>query len=90
MCSSRRNCPARDDDARRDRPKAAHEQAFLQQVVRGVLPLGTGVILAPFAGSGSTLAAAEAVGYASIAIERDREYFHVARTAIPALSVVSV
>ena len=41
-------------------------QAFLRRVVRGVLPLGAGVVLDPFAGSGSTLAAAEAVGYASI------------------------
>jgi len=34
-------------------------QAFLRQVVRAVLPLGDGVVLDPFAGSGSTLAAAE-------------------------------
>ena len=40
-------------------------QAFLRQLVRGVLPLGQGVVLDPFAGAGSTLAAAEAVGYES-------------------------
>ena len=60
-------------------------QAFLRQVVRGVLPLGEGVILDPFAGAGSTLAAAEAIGYRSIGIERDPHYFDLAVRAIPAL-----
>lgn len=60
-------------------------QAFLRQVVRGVLPLGEGVVLDPFAGAGSTLAATEAVGYRSIGIERDSHYFDLAARAIPAL-----
>lgn len=61
-------------------------QAFLRQVVRGILPLGEGVVLDPFAGSGSTLAAAEAVGYTSIGLERDPRYFRLAREAIPRLA----
>lgn len=61
-------------------------QAFLRQLVRGVLPLGRGTILDPFAGAGSTLAAAEAVGYESIGIEKDPEYFKVAAKAIPKLA----
>ncbi len=61
-------------------------QAFLRQLVRGVLPLGEGVVLDPFAGSGSTLAAANAVGYKSIGIEKDARYFQIAKTAIPRLS----
>ncbi len=65
-------------------------QAFLRQVVRGVLPLGAGVVLDPFAGSGSTLAAAEAVGYESIGVERDQSYFDVARDAIPRLASLQV
>ena len=60
-------------------------QAFLRQVVRGVLPLGQGVVLDPFAGAGSTLAAAEAVGYESIGVEQDKDYFEMARVAIPKL-----
>ncbi|MGO8990600.1 MAG: DNA-methyltransferase [bacterium] len=60
-------------------------QAFLRRVVRGVLPLGEGIILDPFAGTGSTLAAAEAVGYRSIGIEKDRHYFELASEAIPKL-----
>ena len=61
-------------------------QAFLRQIVRGVLPLEEGVVLDPFAGSGSTLAAAEAVGYTSIGIERDSRYFDLAKKAIPRLA----
>ena len=61
-------------------------QAFLRQIVRAALPLGEGVVLDPFAGSGSTLAAAEAVGYASIGLENDPEYFDLARDAIPKLA----
>jgi site-specific DNA-methyltransferase (adenine-specific) len=60
-------------------------QAFLRRVVLGVLPLGEGTILDPFAGTGSTLAAAEAVGYRSIGIEKDRRYFELASEAIPKL-----
>ena len=60
-------------------------QEFLRAVVRGVLPLGEGVVLDPFAGSGSTLAAAETVGYASVGVEKDSAYFDLARRAIPEL-----
>lgn len=61
-------------------------QAFLRQIVRAVLPLGKGVVADPFAGSGSTLAAAEAVGYASIGVERDETYWRLACEAIPKLA----
>lgn len=60
-------------------------QSFLRQLVRSSLPLGEGVVLDPFAGSGSTLAAAEAVGYASVGVEKDERYFEMAGTAIPKL-----
>ena len=61
-------------------------QAFMRKLVRGVLPLGTGIVLDPFAGAASTLAAAEAVGYESIGIERDEGYFKIATKAIPKLA----
>jgi DNA modification methylase len=64
-------------------------QSFLRQVVRAILPLGEGVVLDPFAGSGSTLAAAEAVGYESLGLELDAQYVHLAETAIPALAAYS-
>lgn len=43
----------------------------MRTLIRGVLPLGNGVVLDPFCGAGSTLAAAESVGYESIGIEKD-------------------
>jgi hypothetical protein len=65
-------------------------QAFLRAVVRAALPLGEGTILDPFAGSGSTLAAANAIGYTSIGLERDAHYIAMARAAIPKLSALVV
>ena len=65
-------------------------QAFLRKVVRGVLPLGEGVVLDPFAGAASTLAAADAVGYASIGIERDAAYFKLATEALPRLAALQL
>jgi len=64
-------------------------QEFLRCVVRAVLPLGEGVVLDPFAGSGSTLAAANAVGYDSIGLEKDPAYFQMALKAIPALAALA-
>ncbi|MCL5269367.1 MAG: site-specific DNA-methyltransferase [bacterium] len=61
-------------------------QAFLRQLVRAVLPLGDGTVLDPFAGAGSTLAAAEAVGYASVGVEKDEHFFTIACEAIPKLT----
>ena len=60
-------------------------QAFLRAIVEAALPLAHGVVLDPFAGSGSTLAAANAVGYESIGLEKDEQYVAMARCAIPKL-----
>ncbi|MDR1727548.1 MAG: site-specific DNA-methyltransferase [Acidobacteriota bacterium] len=61
-------------------------QTFLRQLVRAVLPLGRGVVVDTFAGSGSTLAAAEAVGYESIGVEKDETYFKLACEAVTKLA----
>lgn len=50
-------------------------QHLLRILARALLPMGEGRILEPFAGSGSTIAACQAVGYDSIGIELDDEYF---------------
>ena len=63
-------------------------QAFMRKIVRAVLPLGEGVILDPFAGAGSTLAAAQALGYHCIGVEKDPHYFDLACEAIPKLAAL--
>jgi len=61
-------------------------QRLMRHLVRASLPLGKGVVLDTFAGSGATLAAAEAIGYHSIGIERKSEYIALAVDAIPRLA----
>ena len=64
-------------------------QAFMRQIVRASLPLGKGVLLDPFVGSGATLAAAEVVGVRSIGIEINKKYYKMAQKAIPMLAAVN-
>lgn len=61
-------------------------QSILRQLVHASLPLGEGVIVDPFAGSGSTVAAAEAMGVSCIGVERSAEYFELATKAVKPLS----
>lgn len=81
-----RSSVARGDERKIAAHPALKPQAFMRQLVRAALPLGKGVILDPFMGSGSTIAAASAIGYTSIGIEQDSTYFAEAETAIPLLA----
>ncbi|MBM3151844.1 MAG: site-specific DNA-methyltransferase [Chloroflexi bacterium] len=65
-------------------------QSFLRKIVYSSLPLGEGIVLDPFMGSGSTIAAANAVGYSSIGIERIDEYYQMSKQAIKKLSAIVV
>lgn len=65
-------------------------QRLMRHIVRAALPLGRGIVYDPFAGCGSTLAAAAHLGYQSIGTERDPLYFDMALNAIPALSQLEV
>ena len=65
-------------------------QAFLRQIVRAVLPMERGVILDPFSGSGSTLAAAASLGYDAVGVELDLEYAELASQSIPKLANLRV
>lgn len=60
-------------------------QHFLRQIVRAALPFETGVVLDPFMGSGSTIAAAASLRLRSIGLEVNPEYFEMATRAIPLL-----
>ena len=79
---------------RREREIANHPsikpQSFLRRVVHAALPLGKGIIVDPFMGSGSTIAAVEAVGLSGIGVERFRDYYDMALTAIPRLQAIEV
>jgi DNA modification methylase len=65
-------------------------QKFVRKLVRAALPLGIGVIYDPFAGSGSTLAAAEAIGYRCLGTDSDQTYFAMAKKSFKALSALHV
>lgn len=80
--------PTRPNEKRIAPHPSLKPQAFLRQLVRAMLPLGEGVILDPFAGAGSTLAAASAVGYDSIGVELDPAYVTLAEQAIPKLAAL--
>lgn len=73
----------------RERELADHPsikpQSLMRRLVWASLPLGEGVVLDPFMGSGSTLAAAEAVGYTAVGIERYRDYYDLGVRAVPRL-----
>lgn len=61
-------------------------QSFLRKIVHAALPLGDGVIVDTFAGSGSTVAACEALRFHAIGVERSKEYFDLAKQAVPKLA----
>lgn len=65
-------------------------QSFLRQVVFAALPLGEGVIADTFMGSGSTVAAAEAVGVRCVGVERYADYYEMSRRAISQLAAINL
>lgn len=65
-------------------------QALMRQLVRASLPLGEGIVLDPFMGAGSTIAAACALGYDSIGIELDELFYGIAIEAIPRLAALRI
>ncbi len=77
---------------RQERDIAPHPsikpQRLMRQLVRAALPLGEGIVLDPFMGSGSTIAAAAACGYESIGLEVNPDYYYMAVKAIPKLAAI--
>lgn len=80
--------------SKRERAIADHPslkpQGLLRQLVHASLPLGKGIVCDPFMGSGSTVAAAQALGLSCIGIERHREYFDLSIEAIPKLAMIDI
>jgi DNA modification methylase len=63
-------------------------QALMRPLVRAALPLGKGIVLDPFMGAGSTIAAAAQLGLKSVGIESDSRYFAMARSGVPRLATL--
>lgn len=85
-----RSAPTRSTERDLANHPSLKPQAFLRQIVRAMLPMERGVILDPFAGSGSTLAAAVALGYEAVGVELDPDYVKLAAQAIPRLAALAV
>jgi site-specific DNA-methyltransferase (adenine-specific) len=83
-----RSAPTRAEERRLVPHPSLKPQAFMRRIVRASLPLGEGIVLDPFMGAGSTIAACVAVGYHGIGVELDAAYFDMASSAIPALARV--
>ena len=79
---------------RREKDIADHPslkpQSFMRLLVYAALPLGVGVVVDPFMGAGSTVAAAEAVGISAMGVERNHQYFELATKAIPRLKAIQI
>lgn len=81
-----RSAPTRSDERAIAPHPSLKPQSFMRRIVHASLPVGMGVVLDPFMGAGSTIAAAIANGYRSIGVELDSVYFDIARQAIPRLA----
>lgn len=88
FCDVIRSAPTRSSERELGPHPSLKPQAFMRQIVRASLPLGEGVVLDPFMGAGSTVAAASYLGYQSIGVELDDQYFDIAKTAIPKLTAI--
>ena len=80
--------PARGAERRIARHPSLKPQVFLRKLVNAALPLGVGIIYDPFAGSGSTLAAAEALKICAVGTDRDRQYQDMAAAAFRVLAAL--
>lgn len=65
-------------------------QSLLRELVWSALPLGEGVVADTFMGSGSTVAAAEAVGLRSVGVERFQEFYDMSLKGIPQLAKLKI
>ena len=65
-------------------------QKLLRQLVWGSLPMQHGIVLDPFMGSGSTVAAAAALGFTCVGIEVDKNFHEMSVGAVPKLASLEV
>ena len=58
---------------------------LMEYLIKLIMPPKDGVLLDPFAGSGTTVLAARKLGYTAIGIEKEQEYCDIARKRLEAL-----
>jgi DNA modification methylase len=80
------SAPARPEERSLSPHPSLKPQSFIRQIVRASLPLGTGVVLDPFMGGGSTIAAAVSLRYESIGVELDPAFLKMAAEGVPRLA----
>jgi site-specific DNA-methyltransferase (adenine-specific) len=86
FCDVIQSSPARRGERRIAPHPSLKPQHLVRQLVHASLPLGKGIILDPFMGSGSTVAAALACGLHAVGLESHAAYFKMATQAIPQLA----
>lgn len=59
----------------------------MQYLIKLIMPPKDGVLLDPFAGSGSTIVAAKQLGVRAIGIEKCAEYVEIARARVAGASI---
>ncbi len=64
-------------------------QSLMLKIVHAALPLGVGVVVDPFMGGGSTIAACVNLGIEGIGVERQRSYYDLSVKAIPRLALLN-
>lgn len=82
--------PARNAERKLANHPSLKPQRLMRRIVHAALPLGRGVILDPFMGSGATVAAAKALDLKAVGVESDTRYFAMARASIPQLAELPV
>lgn len=65
-------------------------QSLMRRLVYAALPLGQGIVVDPFMGAGSTIAAANAVAVSAIGVERDDTFYELARNAVARLARLQI
>lgn len=82
--------PARSQERSLANHPSLKPQSLMRALVYASLPLGRGIVLDPFMGSGATIAAARHLSVQSVGVEIDAKYFRMARSAIPKLAALRV
>ena|SRR6188768_224616 len=60
---------------------------LMEYLIKLVMPPKDGIVLDPFAGSGTTIVAAKRLGFSAVGIEKSEEYAKIARARVDAVEI---